>query len=106
MSDPFGMVTCEQASAGLSAIGCPTHHGNAVPVETADGERVATLCPDCGRQLPADWRTAADRESEARNLAGRDFEAEHEADHHGHPEVFLFACRLCAEECNPHWRSA
>jgi hypothetical protein len=61
MSDLFGMVTCEQASAGLSAIGCPTHHANAVPVENLDGERVATLCPGCDRQLPADWKTAEER---------------------------------------------
>ena len=29
-------------------------HNSAVPVDTLDGERVAWLCPDCDRQLPAD----------------------------------------------------
>lgn len=31
-------------------------HDGAVPVEDLDGERVATLCPDCDEQLPAEWR--------------------------------------------------
>lgn len=59
--NPFGGITAEQASANLSALTCPTSHRNAVPVEDLLGERVATLCPDCDRQLPADWRTAAER---------------------------------------------
>ena len=91
MSNLFGMVTCEQASAGLSAIGCPTHHSNAVPVENLDGERVATLCPDCDRQLPADWKTAEER-IEA-------LEREHQETHHrGTGRHVLLDCRLCRQE--------
>lgn len=31
-------------------------HEDAVPVTLlASGERVAQLCPDCDKQLPADW---------------------------------------------------
>jgi len=105
VSNLFGMVTCEQASAGLSAIGCPTHHSNAVPVENLDGERVATLCPDCDRQLPADWKTAEER-AEAVAKEVEEIERDHRDTHHGHPEVFKLACRLCGEECNPQWRKA
>ena len=105
MSDIFGSVTSEQAAAGLSAIGCPTHHSNAVPVENLDGERVATLCPDCDRQLPANWKTAEER-AEANAKRVEKMWSDHREAHHGHPEAFLFACRLCAEELNPQWRSA
>ena len=31
-------------------------HSGAVPVEDLGGERVATLCPDCNKQLPAEWQ--------------------------------------------------
>lgn len=51
--------TVESSAAGLSARSCPTWHANTVPVElAATGEKVATLCVDCDRQLPADWATA------------------------------------------------
>jgi hypothetical protein len=62
MADIFGRVTCEQAGANLqanmSAMSCPTAHGNAVPVDTLDGERVAALCLDCDQQLPPGWAPA------------------------------------------------
>lgn len=32
-------------------------HSRAVPVTTFDGTTVAALCPDCDRQLPAEWLT-------------------------------------------------
>lgn len=84
-------VTFETASANLSALSCPTGHANAVSVElAATGERVAALCPDCDRQLPAEWRSTAERVE--------DMERSHRETHHGHPQVFLLACRLCAEE--------
>lgn len=37
---------------------CPSEHRDAVPVEAVDGELVAWLCtdPECGGQLPKDWR--------------------------------------------------
>ncbi len=57
--NPFGGVTMAQAAAGLSALTCPAGHRNAVPVEDLLGERVATLCPDCDQQLPAEWKTSA-----------------------------------------------
>lgn len=69
-------------------------HANAVPVEDLLGEVVAALCPDCDQQLPASSAPEPPR----------DYEAEHRENHHGHPEVFLLACRPCAEECNPQWR--
>lgn len=65
------------------------HHG-AVPVEDLDGERVAMLCPDCDEQLPAEWRTPAER----REAVERD----HRERHHGHPRFIRYECRLCAEE--------
>lgn len=96
MSDqprPLG-VNCAQAtesfSATLSALNCPTRHSNVVPVETLAGERVATLCPDCDQQLPAEWRTPAER--------AKAMERDHNETHHGHPAVLLLACRLCGEE--------
>ena len=89
-SNPFGGVSGAQASANLSAMNCPSHHGNAVPVVTLDGERVASLCPDCDEQLPADWRTPAERMVV--------MEDGHREDHHGHPAVRYLACRLCGEE--------
>lgn len=46
-------------AANLSAMRCPTSHGNAVPVETADGELVAWLCPSCDQQLPVAWATVS-----------------------------------------------
>lgn len=92
--NPFGVVTAAEASASLSALSCPTAHRNALPVETVDGERVATLCPDCDQQLPASWRTAQE-------VAG-EIERSHRDEHHGSPHVFLLACRLCAEEGNPN----
>jgi hypothetical protein len=85
-------VTFEEAAANLSTLSCPTGHANTVPVDAVvTGERVATLCLDCDRQLPADWRSVAD-EVEKR-------ERGHRETHHGHEQVFLLACRLCAEEC-------
>jgi hypothetical protein len=66
-------------------------HVDAVPVEDLLGEAVAALCPDCDQQLPAAWAPPPAAEI-------RDFESEHNADHHGHPAAFLIACRLCAEE--------
>lgn len=53
----LGGVTMAMAGARLAVAfgGCP--HANAVPVETALGDRVAVLCPDCDVQLPAEWET-------------------------------------------------
>jgi hypothetical protein len=96
------MVTCEQAGAGLSAVTCPTHHANAVPVENLAGERVATLCPDCDQQLPADWKTAEERAA-ANAKRIKDMEDSHRKDHHGWWSVSYLACRLCAEESSPEW---
>lgn len=103
MSNPLGGVTAEQAGAGLSALNCPTHHANAVPVQGLGGERVATLCPGCDRQLPADWKTPAERKQETAEWV-ETMEREHRETHHGHPAFFLFKCRLCGEECNPGMR--
>lgn len=51
-------VTSETASAVLSVLSCPAFHADTVPVELAvTGERVAVLCLDCDRQLPAEWKT-------------------------------------------------
>lgn len=88
--NPFGGITVAQATANLSALTCPTGHRNAVPVEDLLGECVAALCPDCDRQLPAEWAMT--------KAARHDYEAEHSTDHHGHPSVRLLACRLCGEE--------
>jgi hypothetical protein len=105
VSNPFGGVTAEQAGAGLSALSCPTYHANAVPVEDLDGERVATLCPDCDRQLPADWKTGEER-AKANAEWVEAMEASHRKDHHGWWSVSLLACRLCAEENSPEWWKA
>ena len=57
-----GAISRAQLSGGCS-------HPNAVPVTLLDGgERVATLCPDCDAQLPADWRTADERAVERLRL--------------------------------------
>lgn len=90
---PYGVTSAqaiESVAATLSAIRCSTGHQGAVPVTTLDGERVATLCPDCGEQLPADWESAAEKTQRR--------ERDHEKDHHGHPAIYLLACRLCYEE--------
>lgn len=102
MSNPFGGVTSAQASAAISSFSCPTHHAGAVPVETLDGERVATLCPDCDQQLPADWKTAKERAT-ANAERVEAMEASHRKDHHGWWSISLLACRLCAEENAPQW---
>jgi hypothetical protein len=53
-----GGISSAMASANLTAaFNCPTGHRNAIPVEDLTGQRVATLCPDCDRQLPAEWNT-------------------------------------------------
>lgn len=87
---PLGGITMAEFAANLSAMTCPTGHANAVPVEDLGGERVASLCPDCDRQLPAEWRTPAER----REAVERD----HRERHHGHPRIVRYECRLCAEE--------
>lgn len=89
--NPFRLATVAEATAGLSMLSCPTWHRGAVPVEDLCGERVATLCPDCDQQLPASWRTTAELTQE--------IERSHRDEHHGHPQVFMLACRLCGEEC-------
>lgn len=50
-------VSLEMAGARLAAAFGRCAHPNAVPVESVDGERVATFCPDCDTQLPAEWET-------------------------------------------------
>ena len=87
---PIGGVSAELAGARLRAAFGPCAHGEAVPVETLDGETVAWLCPACDEQLPADWVSPA-----ARREA---LERDHLERHHGHPRVLLIQCRLCAEE--------
>lgn len=86
------MITSAQAmenvAAATSAMRCPTGHAGVVPVEDVDGNRVAALCTDCDQQLPVSWAPKPPR----------DYEAEHQKDHHGHPANHPFACRLCAEE--------
>jgi hypothetical protein len=91
----LGGVTMAQAAANLSALSCPSAHRNAVSVEDLDGETVAALCLDCDKQLPPEWAPPPPR----------DYVAEHEKDHHGHPAVFLLACRECTYECNPSYRN-
>jgi hypothetical protein len=95
MSGIFGGVTSAQATANfqanMSAMRCLTRHVNAVPVETLDGELVAALCLDCDAQLPPVWAPAPPEPE-------RDYEAEHQKDHHGYWSVWLVACRLCDEE--------
>lgn len=51
----FDMIRTRPASPQLTC-----RHLNAVPVEDAYGQRVASLCPDCDQQLPAEWTTTAD----------------------------------------------
>lgn len=95
MSDnPFGGITVAQAEASMSSLSCPTRHRNTVAVEDVNGECVAALCLSCDRQLPASWAPEPPR----------DYDAEHREDHHGHPAVFLLACRECAYEQNPSYR--
>lgn len=97
--NPFGGVTFDQAMANIaantSALRCPTAHRNIEAVEDLDGERVAALCTDCDQQLPASWAPEPPR----------DYAAEHEKNHHGHPSVFLLACEECAYEQNPSYRN-
>lgn len=51
-------ISVEQFAANLSALACPRAHAAAVPVDALTGEIVAWLCPDCDKQLPANWRPA------------------------------------------------
>lgn len=45
----------------LSAVMGRCAHAGTVPVHLlVTGELAAWLCPDCGRQLPATWRSVAD----------------------------------------------
>lgn len=62
-------VDLHNASIGLMPSGYPIlavtrrcSHSNAVPVESG-GETVAALCPDCDRQLPAEWLTCSHEET-------------------------------------------
>lgn len=47
--------------APIGEESCPSRHRDVVSVEDVDGELVAWLCvdPDCGEQLPRDWRCSA-----------------------------------------------
>jgi hypothetical protein len=53
------MTTVADAELGFARLGAvlgPCAHPGAVPVNLlVTGERVAWLCPGCGRQLPAGW---------------------------------------------------
>lgn len=70
-------------------------HPDPVSVATLDGEHVAWLCPDCDAQMPVEWvPPAVHREAVLRDHGKR---------HHGHPQVMLLQCRLCAEESG--WES-
>ncbi|HEV7215208.1 MAG TPA: hypothetical protein VGP33_08775 [Chloroflexota bacterium] len=86
----FGGISTAQFAANLSTLTCPRAHTAAVPVDDVTGEHVAWLCPDCDKQLPAEWvPPAVHREAVLRDHGER---------HHGHPQVMLLQCRLCAEE--------
>lgn len=52
-------ISSKQLAVNLSALTCPSAHAAAVPVDDLTGELVAWLCPDCDKQLPADWRQPA-----------------------------------------------
>lgn len=54
----IGALRADQPGTGSVEALCPSRHRDAVSVEDVDGELVAWLCtdPDCGAQLPKDWR--------------------------------------------------
>lgn len=83
-------ISMEMFGVNLKAAlgGCA--HPEAVPVETLGGELVAWLCPGCDERLPPEWVSpAVHREAVIRD---------HEKRHHGHPQITLLQCRLCAEK--------
>lgn len=50
-------ISFEHFATNLSALTCPRAHTAAIPVdELLTGAIVAWLCPDCDKQLPADWK--------------------------------------------------
>lgn len=83
-------ISMARLAANLTALACPRAHTAAVPVdELLTGVTVAWLCPDCDKQLPADWRPAPIDVARV---------ATHQHDHHGSCDFHLTGCPLCNQE--------